>query len=220
MNPQDNKASTDRRSKAVQQNATYLFRRYPNSESFWTSLFAMLLLYLSANKSEIRIQLWEYSESSSGWRYSPTQQTLKYEGLGIGNIAVEQDLGQALDRRRAGVKPDLLLRDPSGAVTLIENKTIGSEIGDQIVQYKIALQRCDCKTGRVFLLVSLGYEGKDWRSLYSKKEMPSLVLWEDVLEVMADDRLPFARLLDFNATQYCEKKLEGRWQAEPPSTGR
>lgn len=192
-------------------NATHLFEQFRHSESYWTSLFALFLRWLSATENNRTINLWNFNYDERSWKYEKSGEDLDCRGLGFGDILVERNLGEFLGvKTKTAKKPDLILCHPGGKLTIIENKTIRHKIGEQIALYHRILESANASY-RILLLVSLGYEMKeDWKTV-SARGLPSLILWEEILQLLGENNLPFSKVFDVDLTQYCDMELEGQW---------
>lgn len=177
-----------------QLNATHLFR-YPeakthNSESWWSALFSMLVLYLSSHPDVPRLPL-KKCKGGRNWYFEQVG-SLDCGGLRHQNVLVDQKLtGDLLGmpswpEALEGLRPDVLFFCPSRKkAVLIENKTFGTELGDQFGRYLKACEELKKHAwdARTFLLISAGYENEaDWKTI--EDQGITLILWEDVLRTI------------------------------------
>lgn len=175
-------------------NATWLFqepdRRFHNSESWWSSLFGLLLLYLAKRPGNGEIPLRRYV-SKPKWKYV-RDGSLDYHELEFKDILVEPKLsgevfgGIKWPKEFVDLKPDILvLRPKPRMAVLIENKTIGARFGKQLERYIEIRHHLKASGWSVeFLpLLSVGFEAQyEWENL--EKHHLRLILWEDVLRLL------------------------------------
>lgn len=180
-------------------NATDLFikpdRAYHNSESFWTSLFALYILGVSNSGAE-RIPAYQHTNRGEfrkdGFLKIPS-------GLKFEDVVVEGGIGDISFFKKAGFngneiledfwfKPDVVIRADSKKVIVIEIKTVGHHLGEHqknnYVNFTKFLNERGCNAELYFLL-SCGHEkNSDWELLTEKGEQLEykILLWEDVLK--------------------------------------
>lgn len=189
-------------------NATHLFEKIKHSEHYWSSLFAVLVRYLSSMNKESgpEIPLWNYVDDGREWEFQPAGQHLMYKGLGFEDVLVEADVGLRVRGKKCIA--DVTLRPHSASPILIENKTIGSNVGAQLDNYYEAIKESG-KRYQLHVLVSSGWENEElWKQLAkSTTERPTCILWENIFKILSRPDLPFSRLLDFSP--YCQPTLKG-----------
>ncbi|MBI3484895.1 MAG: hypothetical protein HY012_07055 [Acidobacteria bacterium] len=178
-------------------NATHLFlrpgKRVHNSEQWWTAFFGMLVLYLAKHPHDPRIPIKEY-RSGARWHYLRTG-LLNCAGLSYSDVLMEAKPDQVFgeinwNTKFLKLKPDItILRQQEKRVILIENKTVGTHIGDQLKLYVQLARILGSRPGwtcDVIFLVSLGYQDyqdeRDWKAL--EIAGTKLILWEDVLRIV------------------------------------
>ncbi len=205
-------------------NATYLFEKddgpLPSSESFWSTLFSMYLLHLSATDTTNKIvTTWFCKDEGPPWfERTPDDAWLNVDGLTSNNIAVEPNGLVGLwknskinsDPYFTGINPDIVFRIPlkNGGFryTLIENKvkTDADLNSNQKSSYPDLIKRLRKEEGiecSLFLLQSLGADKMFKSSLMLQNEFLhgnqfGIILWEDVIRCMKRDSF-FIKGIDF-----------------------
>jgi hypothetical protein len=91
------------------------------------------------------------------------------------------------------IRPDITIHRPQlKRTTLIENKTVGANLEDQLDRYHQVKRHLNKEgwSAEFLLLISFGYEiRREWKAI--EESETKLVLWEDVLHVM--DSIEFFR---------------------------
>ncbi|MGB6877081.1 MAG: PD-(D/E)XK nuclease family protein [Candidatus Acidiferrales bacterium] len=201
-------------------NATWLFIQpspcFHNSEPWWSALFSMLVLHLAHHGNDYRIPI-SRCIGAPNERFLETGAHLDCNDIKFDELLVDAKLSQRLfseidwpDKFR-DIRPDILIHQPRiKRVVLIENKTVGAELGDQLDRYH-ELEACLTEHGwsaEFLLLISLGYEiRREWRAIENSETR--LILWEDILKVM--DSIEFFRsVFDVPLRSYYEKLADLR----------
>lgn len=196
------------------QNATYLFekpeRYLKNSESRWTAIAQIALMYFSSNEPEKVLPV--YKSDVDGY-LTKKEKVFQISGFTFLNTVCECGLRgeifdiqeQNFDNRFLQVKPDILYRDKDNKrVVFIEVKTLSESVSRNIGLYDDLckyLRDCGWETDLYYLL-SHGHEKKqDWRLLATKES--NIILWEDLFEVVAGS--PIANLVGHSLGDYCER---------------
>lgn len=197
------------------ENATYLFegecRNVRHSESFWTSLFVLLVLYISKSKLNFKIPLYRFvvNHNNNPWGFQEDGE-LQTDGLAFKDIFVEPKLANLLPNEAAvqGYRPDIAIfyRNDKRLV-IIEDKTIGAKLGNEIDNYKTLADKLGKKLEyetEVLLLISVGEENNgDWKKIENTQGI-KLILWESILQILNNPALPFQRLFDEDLKPYAE----------------
>lgn len=198
------------------QNATYLFeqpeRYLKNSESRWTAIAQIALMYFSSNEPGKKLPVYE---SDKDGYLTKKEKVFQISGFTFLNTVCECGLRkeifgiQNFDNRFLQVKPDILYRDKDKKrVVFIEVKTLSESVSRNISLYdelcEYLVDKCGWKTDLYYLL-SHGHEKKqDWRLLADKGS--SIILWEDLFKIVADS--PIANLVGHSVNHslehYCE----------------
>lgn len=200
-------------------NATHLFEQeYPHlSEHFWTSVFGLFLLYLGGSeRANSRLSVWRARDSRGAPWF---ERRVGSPSLDIGRITLERlmiepsslsgsrlHLGFEVPPELGGIRPDVVVRQESGRLVLVETKTIGAALNrNQTATYGRLLHFLrgrDCGA-EFLLLVSVGCDSATFRAALSvQKELDSLfgiLLWEDVIKQMLQEKfsLPGINIADF-----------------------
>jgi hypothetical protein len=174
-------------------NATDLFGHpdpmLHNSESWWSTIFSLLVLYLAKHPESPSLPIKE-CKLGPKWSYDPIG-AVDCVGLTFRDVLVEPKLTEKLISSTwptafLNLRPDIVLwQSERKKVLFIENKTLGAAVGKQLQLY---LDVKDYLTGQgweaeIHLLISLGYETeREWKMI-EQNSVP-LILWEDVLSVI------------------------------------
>lgn len=192
------------------QNATYLFeqpsRIFKNSESRWTAMAQMCLLYLSRNNSE---QLPVYKSDTDG--YLSKEGSLLISGFEFTNTVCEQKLKgeifeiDSFENKFNHICPDILRVDKKEKqVTIIEIKTLSESVQRNLNLYSDLKKYLSSKPNwkcDLFYLLSHGHEQRnDWPAL--ARINANIILWEDLFSLMKDT--PIAYLLGDKLQEYCD----------------
>lgn len=121
-------------------NATHLFEQphpnFRNSESFWSSLFAIQILKASScDGLELEIPVHRYCETAQKWWFEPIESLVVPAHLGFNSAIVEGRLRtgfvpcatENLPMAYNDLRPDIVLKW-NNAVSVIETKTLGARI--------------------------------------------------------------------------------------------
>lgn len=183
-------------------NATWLFIQpspyFHNSEPWWSALFSILVLHLARRENPPKIPL-RKCVGSPKESFNFLGEYLDCSDAKFDEVLVDAKLTQELfsgidwpDEFR-DIRPDIMIHRPKlGRITLIENKTVGANLGEQLDRYHEVKEHLSKEGWSVefFLLISSGYETrKEWRAV--EKTETKLILWEDVLRIM--DSIEFFR---------------------------
>lgn len=196
------------------QNATYLFeqpeRYLKNSESRWTAIAQIALMYFSSNEPGKKLPVYE---SDKDGYLTEKEKSFQISDFTFLNTVCECGLRgeifdiqeQNFDNRFLQVKPDILYRDKDNKrVVFIEVKTLSESVSRNIGLYDDLckyLRKCGWKTDLYYLL-SHGHEKKqDWRLLATKES--NIILWEDLFEMVAGS--PIANLVGHSLGDYYER---------------
>ena len=194
-------------------NATYLFERpsrsMKNSESRWTAVAQLSLIYISAKLAGYKLPVYGSDQDGyltekgklpiANFTYLNTvcENPLKGEVFDVNDFDVRFD-GLKIDIMRI-VKTDSHVKK----VTFIEVKTLSESVIRNIDLYENLreyLISCACEC-QLYYLLSHGHEKpRDWPEL--SKRASNIILWEDMFSVMA--KTPFAYLIADNLNEYCE----------------
>lgn len=203
-------------------NATHLFQRkesakgtptFPySSESFWTSIFSVFLLYLgkkNGKQSHLRVLECKNSEDVPKYKLRRDSPTLAVSGLSFEDLAVEPnrdamcnyfyDLANATPRI-AGFEPDLLIRlrtrqpGKKERYVFIENKMEGPLQRNQVENYPTLVEYLNENgiESEFLLLISLGnkrvYKQINYLDQHKNDNFKfGLLIWEDVLHRMKEE---------------------------------
>lgn len=175
-------------------NATWLFIRpspyFHNSESWWSALFSILVLHLArADNPKIPLRKCVGSPKES---FNFLGEYLDCSDVKFDEVLVDAKLTQRLfpgiawPNEFRDTRPDIMIHRPKlKRITLIENKTVGANLGEQLDRYYEVKEHLSKEGWSVefFLLISSGYENRrEWRAV--EKTETKLILWEDVLRIM------------------------------------
>jgi hypothetical protein len=200
-------------------NATYLFqqpfREFHHSESWWSAFFSLFLLDEAQAPTPRRLPVWRYLHRDRYWRSGE----FDVAGLHFSNVVVEGSLCArpfdclSLPQEYRALKVDLvLIRDRR--VTLIETKTIGASIANNLLRY-VALTdylRSQGFEADLYHLLSYGHETRnDWR-LISQHKVP-FIFWEDVFWLASSTRWSHTLGIDLN--QYTERPVDAGGPGQP-----
>lgn len=190
-------------------NATYLFeqptRRLKNSESRWTAVAQMSLIYISANITGVKLPIYETDNDG----YLKKINVLPITGFTFNNVVCECGLRKEIlaikniKERFLSLKPDILhLNGDTGKVVLIEVKTLGESVARNIDLYHdVAQYISNFRECELYYLLSHGHEKQqDWPLLSNKQAQ--ILLWEDLFREMA--KTPIANVIGDNLSGYCE----------------
>ena len=192
-------------------NATYLFeqpeRYLKNSESRWTAIAQIALMYLSSNEPKKELTVYKSDEKGN---LTKEKNPFPISGFTFLNTVCECGLRKEIfgmenfDNRFLQVKPDILYRDKDDKkVVLIEVKTLSESVERNLTLYhdlRDYLVKCGWKC-ELYYLLSHGHEKKqDWRLLATKES--NIILWEDLFEMVAGS--PIANLVGPSLSNYCE----------------
>lgn len=191
-------------------NATYLFknpsRLMKNSESRWTAVAQMSLIYISKNMPETHLPVYtsdnegyltktgDFSISNFTCLNTVCESGLKGEIFGISDF----------DNRFSNIKPDILHIDKDAKkIILIEVKTLSesvarnAELYHELRNYLINFPwKCE-----LLYLLSHGHEKRmDWPILAGHRS--PIILWEDLFKIMAES--PIAFVIGDSLIEYCE----------------
>jgi hypothetical protein len=197
---------------AKMQNATYLFERperyLKNSESRWTAIAQIALMYLSANEPAKELPV--YKSCKDGY-LNKEKDGFPISGFTFLNTVCECGLRkeifgiQDFDNQFLHVKPDILYMDKDNKrVVFAEVKTLSESVSRNINLYD---NLCTYLRGQgwktdLYYLLSHGHEKKqDWSRLADKGS--NIILWEDLFEVLAGS--PIANLVGHSLGDYCER---------------
>lgn len=189
-------------------NATYLFQlphpKSHSSESFWTSLFALYLIHCSQNGG---MQIPTYGLRKQG-RYCSFIENGRFIidwPLTLNTVLVEAQINRHLfpklgtfPKAVTDLRPDISIIGED-RICLIEVKTIGAKLTQLDVYCQLVSLLQTRYPTEFYVLLSHGYEkSSDLPNLAaSMQENPSLniILWEDVLGVMAGSSLDLGNIL-------------------------
>lgn len=192
-------------------NATWLFEgtgagNMPhNSESFWTSLFALFVLHLA--KRGTALTVWQCKEPTDGRYYElrHSSSSIALSGVQVADISIEPPtramqgfvyslLNEKLDA--AGIRPDLFMRVPLVGTprqykyVFIENKTTEGLQSNQEENYPALIKSIKEKKDTLceFLLLTSVGSCKPYESAKRFQESMGgsfgMLLWEDVFREM------------------------------------
>lgn len=183
-------------------NATHLFLlphlNFRNSESFWSSLFAVQILDASCTGVILRIPVFVYQETVQRWWFEQVDPLVVPAGLGFASAIVEGNLrtgfipsvSATLPNEFNNLRPDIVLTWGNN-VSVIETKTSGARIYEKESLY---VGLCNWLTAHgcvaePFLLLSAGNQpAKDVRMLAREewKGPRKLILWEKFFQTVED----------------------------------
>lgn len=202
-------------------NATYLFekpeRNFHNSESFWSSLFAIYILITSNSKDPISIPIYKYRVVENKWRFEPSGELSIPPGLSYHNVVVEGKINESsfenmpnIPPELYDIRPDIIIKH-NKMVHIVEIKTIGHKIGEyQKSNYEKLVNKLkeNGYEANLYFLLSVGHEHEsDWAML--AKDDIKILLWEDVLKLICNSTKELRHCFG-NITEYYENiGLEG-----------
>lgn len=149
-------------------NATWLFIKpspyFHNSEPWWSALFSILLLHLARGEDNFKIPLKkcvgspEESFNSLGEYFDCSD--VKFEEVLV-DAKLNPKTFPDLPSEFRDIRPDIMIHRPKlKRIALIENKTVGADLGEQLDRYhevKAHLSK-EGWSAKFFLLISSGYE--------------------------------------------------------------
>jgi hypothetical protein len=181
-------------------NATWLFIKpspyFHNSEPWWSALFSILVLHLARGKDNFKIPL-KKCVGSPKESFNSLGEYLDCSDVKFEEVLVDAKLNQRLfpdlPNEFRDIRPDIMIHRPKlKRIALIENKTVGADLGEQLDRYHEVKAHLSKEGWSVefFLLISSGYEiRREWGAI--EKTETKLILWEDVLRIM--DSIEFFR---------------------------
>lgn len=190
-------------------NATYLFQKpsrlMKNSESRWTAVAQMSLIYISLNMSGYRIPV--YKSDDEG--YLTAEGGFVVSGFDCNNTVCENGLSgdifgiNPFDNRFNGIKPDILhVGSQNKKVILIEVKTLSESVVRNISLYSDlnGFLNSNSWSCELYYLLSHGHETpKDWPAL--SEHGSNILIWEDLFSVMS--KSPISDLIGESLGEYC-----------------
>lgn len=176
-------------------NATWLFIRpspyFHNSEPWWSALFSMLILFLARDPNRPKIPL-SRCVGAPNERFLDAKEYLDCDDIQFDELLVDARLSQKLfegalwPNEFRDLRPDITIHQPrKKRLVLIENKTVGAQLGEQLDRYHDLKKRLtqDGWSAEFLLLISIGYEiRREWKAI--EETDTKLILWEDVLRVL------------------------------------
>jgi hypothetical protein len=185
-------------------NATWLFVKpspnFHNSEPWWSALFSVLVLHLAHGGANPRIPL-RKCVGSPNEKFCTLEESLDCSHIKFDELLVDAKLNQKLfpgidwPSEFRDIRPDIMIHQPGNKLMkLIENKTVGADLGDQLERYHDVKGYLNKQgwSADFFLLISAGYEiRREWRNV--EETGTKLILWEDILRIM--DSIDFFRSL-------------------------
>lgn len=181
-------------------NATYLFekpqRSFHNSESFWTSLFALYLMEISRKSDNQNLPVFELSKGDTDSNFNRNDEDWTVPGgLCFKNIVVEgrltkesfENLEKPFPNDLANLKPDIIVQSENKNVVIIEVKTIGHELTKYQKEIYIQIKDFLAENGynvKLFFLISEGYEGNLNVLEYQTPDTNQykILLWEHIFK--------------------------------------
>jgi len=179
-------------------NATYLFekpkRNHRNSESFWTTFFALYLIYLSKSGQNLNIPAYKYRKRNGQRCFDSDGNLIVPKDLDFHDVVVEGRITQGFVTKLnnpiptdlLNLQPDIIIQTKDN-VLIIEIKTIGSGIDihkrERYEQLRHFLQD-NGYYASLYFLISAGHEGSlavldaDSFELQEFK----ILLWEQVFK--------------------------------------
>ena len=176
-----------------------------NAESWWTSLFSMLLLWEVSQGRAVELP-WYSSDPDGNLSKCGA---VAFDGATFSNVVVDGKLKGAAFKLSLwpnqffDLRPDVAIFDPNGnkAVTFIEVKTIGASAARNIYPYDdlVRFLRDNGWVANVYYLLSEGHEAtSDWRRLCDSKSR--IIKWEDVIKGAINT--PFGDLFNLDLSEY------------------
>jgi len=186
-------------------NATYLFiephRKHHHSESYWTSLFSLYLLYLSKTQKNTSLPAFKLIKEDGQSCFRPDGYLHVPKDMDFSNIIVEGRFGQAaipddknveIPKNLLNLKPDIFIVK-NDQIIIIEVKTIGSYLTNyQKERYEeiyIFLIQRGYKL-QLYFLLSAGHEQKNIDLLeYHPSNISTykILLWEHIFKHMYEN---------------------------------
>lgn len=181
-------------------NATWLFiepsRDHHNSESFWTTFFALYILG-SSRSGELSIPVFHYIEDSEYWKFEKADPLKIPANLDRQNIVVEGKIKSQIANIKLDfpinlqyISPDIIINTGKNII-IIETKTVGSKIEDyQKELYQNLAKYLQDKhfKPQLYFLISAGHEEiNDFKILShndnNQRLFPfKLLLWEQIFK--------------------------------------
>jgi hypothetical protein len=199
-------------------NATWLFekphKKFHNAESWWTSIFSAMILWLEANKKNntktIKIKTCRFKNNKKTtptaklktYRYSKIggferAGGISFKGAGFSNLIIDGSLKCTLfdindgnpewSKKYNYLRPDItFIQKKIKKAVFIECKTIGSTVKISNEKYKGLVEFLNKNgwTAKLYFLLSHGHNDSDWPHI--EKEKLEIILWEDALELMKE----------------------------------
>jgi hypothetical protein len=184
----------------------------------------MLLLHLATFPSDGRIPLRRFVTRETEWSYTPAGNLEIPAGLLYEQVLAEPRLSQTFfrlsdwDSSFEALRPDVAVINPTAQfVVLIENKTVGADLGTKASQLTTSLKLIvhllkHSWKAESLLLISAGYtNNRDLRAIRDGKVR--LILWEDVLRLMNKIERFRQAFPGVDLSEYYNVKLSGKgWQ--------
>jgi len=179
-------------------NATYLFqepnRNHHNSESFWTSFFALYLLHLSKQANTPEIPAYKCNLKDGKRRFETDGILNIPKGLDYRNVVVEggirdgfvPNLSSPIPQNLYNLKPDIIIQKNS-EIIVIEVKTIGASIANQQKENYEQITEFLNQNGykaSLYFLISAGYEHSIDNLSYNSSNIDTfkLLIWEQIFK--------------------------------------
>jgi hypothetical protein len=117
-------------------NATWLFiqpsRDHHNSESFWTTFFALYILGSCKNGEDVSIPTFNYIEKSGSWEFKPDKPLKIPANLDRTRIVVEGKIKNQIfgdiQINLQNISPNIIIHSNESNIIIIETKTVGSKL--------------------------------------------------------------------------------------------
>ena len=184
-------------------NATWFFltprSEHHNSESFWSTLFALYLLAESRGNRDLALPAFRYVEADHRWAFQPAGTLAVPTGLEFTDVVVEGKIRPHFLPRVGPVpdelldlRPDILFHHQD-RVIVIEVKTVGHELGQYQRDCYLTLTKFLRSVGyttELYFLISAGHEKR--RDLGLLRWDPAgpdpfkILLWEQVFRQMCE----------------------------------
>lgn len=206
-------------------NMTYLFEqprsKHHNSESFWTSLFALHILSLSQSQQDKYIPTYRFQVEGKEWKFTQHETSFCVPpSLLFTDVVVEGGInettfkGVSIDNELYAIKPDIIVQKDK-KISIIEVKTTGRHcIGahqKSLYDKLIVLLGKNGYKADLFFLMSVGHEkNSDWE-LLQKNPAAKILLWEKVLEEICNSKNTLGQCLGDQSQYYKSVELEGRY---------
>jgi len=190
-------------------NLTYKFieplREYHSSESRWSTILQIALIWLSEFKNEPHVKIY----NSINGELIDTKNIFEIYRWTNENSVVEGKLNGYLFNNNKwanaflNLSPDVVRFDPKlKEVIFIEVKTVGASVKKNIELYKELnnyMISCGWRS-RLFYLMSHGHEiHSDWQLL--QKVNASILIWEELLSLLLNS--PIEKLIGSDLASYC-----------------